>query len=65
MLKLACRDLGMDCNHIITASTVEEMKQKAMEHAKEVHLQMLMSMSTPAQMAEMEKMIESKIVQAA
>jgi predicted small metal-binding protein len=61
MKRLACRDLGMDCDHIVSGSTIEEVKQKAMAHAKEKHGDTLKTMSSPAQMAEMEKLMESKI----
>ena len=60
MKELACRDLGMDCDHVITASTIEEVKEQAMAHAKEKHGDVLKTMSSPAQMAEMGQLIESK-----
>lgn len=37
MKKLACRDLGTDCDNVEHGETSEEVKQKMMEHAKEVH----------------------------
>ena len=61
MPTLACRDLGMDCKAVITGSTVEEVKKKALKHAQEVHPDVLKTMSTPAQMAEFDKVLESKI----
>ncbi len=61
MPKLACRDMGIDCEHVMTGATVAEVKQKAMAHAREVHPEVLKSMSSPAQMAEMDKLMESKI----
>jgi predicted small metal-binding protein len=61
MAQLACRDLGMNCDAVITGKTVDEVKQKAMQHAREVHADVLKKMSSPAQMADMEKMIISKI----
>ena len=32
-----CRDLGLDCNKVIHASTEEEVLKQAAEHAKAVH----------------------------
>jgi len=61
MYSVACRDLGMDCDHVIRGETKEEVKQGAFAHAQEVHADMLASMNTPEQMAGMEKLIESKI----
>jgi predicted small metal-binding protein len=60
-MQFACRDMGMDCNFVATGSTVEEVKQKAMAHAQVVHADVLKTMSTPAQMAQMEKQLESVI----
>lgn len=37
MKQLACRDLGMDCDFIVTAETEEEIMSKGGEHGKEVH----------------------------
>ena len=32
-----CRDLGLDCNAVIRASTEEEVLKQTAEHAKAVH----------------------------
>jgi predicted small metal-binding protein len=61
MPKLECRDLGMDCSFVVTGNTVAEIKQKAIQHAQEVHADVLKTMTTPEQMAEMDKLIEGKI----
>lgn len=61
MLTLACRDLGMDCNQLTTGNTVAEVKRLTMVHAQETHGEMLKSMSSPAQLVEMDKLMESKI----
>jgi predicted small metal-binding protein len=61
MPQLACRDLGMECNAVINGSSVEEVKRRAMQHAQAVHADMLKTMSTPEQMAQMDKLMESKI----
>ena len=41
MLQLACRDLGMDCDHVVHGESVSDVKQKAMVHATEVHAEIL------------------------
>jgi len=60
-MQLACRDMGMDCDFVATGSTVEEVKSKAMAHAQAVHADVLKTMSSPAQMAAMDKQMESII----
>ena len=60
-MQFACRDMGMDCDFKATGKTVEEVKQKAMAHAQVVHADLLKTMSTPAQKAQMEKQLESVI----
>ena len=37
MKTLHCRDAGFDCNGVIRANTVEEVLNKAAQHALEVH----------------------------
>jgi predicted small metal-binding protein len=61
MPQFACRDMGMDCDFVATGSTVEEVKAKAMAHAQAVHADILRTMSSPAQMAAMDKQLESVI----
>jgi predicted small metal-binding protein len=58
MLKFACKDLGMDCSFTATGATVDEVKQKAMAHAKSVHKDMLAKM-TPKELAELTQNIVS------
>ena len=53
--------MGMDCDFVATGSTVQEVKAKAMAHAQAVHADVLKTMSSPAQMAAMEKQLESVI----
>ena len=60
-MQLDCRDLGMDCDSVANGSTVDEVKAKAMAHAQVVHADILKTMSSPAQMAAMEKQMESVI----
>ena len=34
---LRCRDVGVDCDHVIRAETEDEIMEKCAEHAKNVH----------------------------
>ena len=68
MLSLHCQDIGYKlapgekvADHTVTGNTADEVMKKAMEHAKTVHPEMLKQASTPVQMAEMEKLMRSKI----
>lgn len=66
MYQLACKDMGVTnldpaYNHVITSDTVEEVMTKSMEHVKAAHSDLLKSMASPMQMAEMEKTMKSKI----
>jgi hypothetical protein len=66
MYQLACKDMGITnldpaYGHVITGNTVEEVTMKSMEHVKVAHSDMLKTMSSPQQMAEMEKAMKSKI----
>jgi predicted small metal-binding protein len=51
----------MDCDFVATGNTVAEVKANAMAHAQAVHADVLKTMSSPAQMAAMEKQLESAI----
>lgn len=35
--KLACRDVGVNCDFVARGNTVEEIMQKAREHARKDH----------------------------
>ena len=62
MKEFACKDLGMDCNFVAKGNTVDEVKAKAMEHAAAKHADLVKKMTaTPAQKAEFEKTLVSKI----
>jgi predicted small metal-binding protein len=37
MKKLACRDVGIDCDFFVTGETEKEVMRKAKEHGKKVH----------------------------
>jgi predicted small metal-binding protein len=64
MLELNCRDIGTDCNAVIKGSTIEEVKQRSMDHANKVHAAQLKKM-TPVQLSGLIKLIETKIKQTA
>jgi len=36
-LTLACRDVGVDCDHVSRGETMEELMAAAARHGKEVH----------------------------
>jgi len=36
-MKLACRDLGVDCSYVASGETMEELMAKMGPHGKEVH----------------------------
>ncbi|HEX7434827.1 MAG TPA: DUF1059 domain-containing protein [Anaerolineaceae bacterium] len=62
MKQFACKDLGMDCSFVATGETVDEVKKKVIEHAGAKHADVLKKMTaTPAQKAEFEKTVVSKI----
>ena len=37
MKKLACHDVGLDCDFVIEGITVREVQDKAQQHAFEIH----------------------------
>jgi predicted small metal-binding protein len=61
MAQLACRDLGMDCDTVITGDSVDEVMHKAFQHAGEAHAEILATMATPEQTAEMQQLVLSKV----
>jgi predicted small metal-binding protein len=60
MPQLECRELGVDCDEVITGATAEEVKQKALAHAQEKHADVLASLS-PEQQAGMGAQIDAAI----
>lgn len=61
MHSLECREMGTDCDKVIVGSSGAEVKEKALRHVQEVHAEMFAGISSPEEMAEMEKVLESKI----
>lgn len=45
MFTFACKDLGVDCQHVVSGSTKEEVIQKAMEHGSVVHADIMKNMT--------------------
>jgi predicted small metal-binding protein len=37
MKRLACRDVGLDCDYIIKGETEEDIMKNAVQHAWEIH----------------------------
>jgi predicted small metal-binding protein len=37
MKRLACRDIGLDCDYIIKGETEEDIIKNAVQHAWEIH----------------------------
>jgi len=60
MFSYACRDLGVECDFVTNAESVEEVKKATFAHAGVAHQEMLAKM-TPAQLAELEKAVEGAI----
>lgn len=60
MFSYACRDLGVDCDFVVTAESVEEVKKATFAHAGVVHQDELAGM-TPEQLAELEKAVDGAI----
>jgi predicted small metal-binding protein len=57
MEKFEFKDLGMVCSFVVTGSSVEEVKKKAIEHAQKAHPDVVKS----APMASLEKNITGVI----
>lgn len=58
MMKLSCRDMGIDCDFSATAETKEELKGKMMKHAEMDHKDILDKMSDAEKKDMMAKMEE-------
>lgn len=37
MFRFACRDVGIDCDYVVTAATVDEVMKNAGQHAAVAH----------------------------
>ena len=56
MRKLACRDIGLDCDYVILGNSNEEVSSKAVKHAWEAH-----AISTEEMTSDMKTKIEENI----
>lgn len=61
MYSFACRDMGMDCDEVITGGTADEVAQQAMAHAQEKHAEVLRTMTSPEQLAQMQQQLMGAI----
>ena len=61
MQQFKCRDMGIKCDFVATGQTAQEVIQKAMAHAQEKHADVLKTMTSPEQMAQMQKQMQSVI----
>jgi predicted small metal-binding protein len=59
MLKFECKELGTNCNYVVQANTLEEVKKGAMDHAQTAHKDWLAKMS-PQQIADLDKTVTRK-----
>jgi predicted small metal-binding protein len=57
MKRLACRDVGLDCDYVILGDSNEEVTSKAVKHAWEAH-----AISTEEMTADMNARIKENIV---
>ena len=60
MLMFKCRDMAIDCNFVATAETRDGIIGLALEHALEVHGDLLASLS-PEQSADVNNLIDAVI----
>ena len=61
MQQFKCRDMGIKCDFVATGQTAQEVIQKAMAHAQEKHADVLKTMTSPAQMAQMQQQLQGAI----
>ena len=61
MKKLACRDMGMNCDFVAMGMTDEEVMQKLDEHGKATHPNELAEMAKTMSTEQMGAMMKSKI----
>jgi predicted small metal-binding protein len=54
MFSIACKDMGIECDHVITGDTKEAALAAGMAHVKEVHM-------TDPKVMEMMKMPEAEM----
>jgi predicted small metal-binding protein len=57
MMKLACRDVGLDCDYVIDGDSNEEVASKAVKHVWEVH-----AINTEEMTSDMKTKIKENII---
>jgi predicted small metal-binding protein len=60
MKMLSCKDIGMSDDFVAKGATEDEVMDKMMVHAKEVHMDMMEGKSEE-EMTDMKKMMKEKI----
>jgi predicted small metal-binding protein len=60
MEKFACKNLGINCDFVVTGATKAEVLKHAMEHGSTVHADMMKSM-TKEQSAQFAQKLEASI----
>ncbi len=60
MFKLACRDLGVDCDFVASARTVGEVKRTMIAHAAAVHADLHKNMSE-AERVQVQRLVDARI----
>ncbi len=60
MMKFACKDVGVNCDFVVTGTTAQEVKDKAMAHASVAHADLMKNM-TKEQLEQMTKSVEASI----
>jgi len=60
MFKVGCRDVGVDCDYVVTGATFEEVQEKVFAHAGVTHAEMLKGL-TGDEMAQLTKTVEANI----
>ena len=60
MEKFACKNLGLDCNYVVTGSTKDEVFKKALEHGNTVHAELMKNM-TKEQSAQFAQKLKASI----
>lgn len=63
MMTLTCRDMGVDCPHVIKGDTEEEVMRKAMEHGKMEHREKMDEMMKKYSQDEIKEMMRANIKQ--
>jgi predicted small metal-binding protein len=61
MKMLSCKNMGVECDFVAKGETAEEVKAKAMEHAKMEHADMLKDMTEDQKKEMMMKMDEKML----